>query len=72
MQSGGEAHLCPSCQRKRDRGWLGHDYVIECIRCGRNSVDNPEIEQWWGTHDQWGASVCGDCYDPKRDWSVPH
>jgi hypothetical protein len=29
MQSGSETHQYPSCQRKRDRGWLGHDYVIE-------------------------------------------
>jgi hypothetical protein len=64
MRSGGEAHLCPRCQRKRDRGLLGHDFVIECICCERNSVDHPEIQQWWGTPE---GSVCDDCHDPEQD-----
>jgi hypothetical protein len=69
MEHGAEAHLCPRCQYKRDRGWLGIGYVLECIRCGRNTVDNPEIKQWWGTREP-GASACDDCHDPEHDTTV--
>lgn len=67
----GVAHLCPRCQEKRDRGLLAHDFVLVCARCGRTSLDEPKIEQWWGlpkpepgTH---SLSVCDDCFDPEAD-----
>lgn len=74
MQSGGEAHLCPRCQEKQERGWLDHDFVLECVGgCGRNTVDNPEMMQWHAIpappgSDRASVSVCGDCFnaDPDR------
>jgi hypothetical protein len=70
MQSGPEAHLCPQCQVRRDRGWLAEDYVLECYRCHRNSVANPEVPRWRvipSMTDQPSHTVCIDCFDPATD-----
>jgi hypothetical protein len=66
MLDGPDTHLCPRCQLKRDRGWLQHDLVIECARCGRNSIDHgTAITQWWTLPD--GGTTCDDCHDPETD-----
>ncbi len=70
MQAGPEAHLCPQCQVRRERGWLAEDYVIECSRCHRNSVANPEVARWRvipSMTDQPSNTVCIECYDPATD-----
>lgn len=66
MRRGAEAHLCEQCRYKRDHGSL-LEYVRECVRCGRNTKDNPQIKQWWGTREDRSASVCDDCFEPDRD-----
>ena len=70
MQGGPEAHLCPQCQVRRDRGWLAEDYVLECSRCHRNSVANREVARWRvipSMTDQPSRTVCIDCFDPAAD-----
>jgi hypothetical protein len=73
MQSGGEAHLCPECQRKQERGLLGPDFVLECSGpCGRNTVENPEVKKWHTVpappdSGKPSLSVCGDCFTADPD-----
>jgi sulfur relay (sulfurtransferase) complex TusBCD TusD component (DsrE family) len=70
MENGGEAHLCPPCIVRRDKGWLAEPFVLECARCGRNTVDNPELQDWrTGRDPSTGAAVhiCIECFDPGDD-----
>ena len=72
MQSGEEAHLCTECQKKQERGWLARDFVLECISCGCNTVDNPEVLKWHSTpappdSGKQSLSVCADCFDADPD-----
>lgn len=70
MDQGGEAHLCPACQRKRDRGWLAEGFVLECSRCHRNTIDNPEVTQRRvipSMTDRPSTMVCLDCFEPASD-----
>jgi hypothetical protein len=69
-QDGPESHLCPRCMARRDRGWLAEDHVLECSRCHRNTIDNPEVTQWRvipSMTDQPSTMVCLDCFDPASD-----
>lgn len=63
--NGLDVHLCPHCVDKRARGELQHDFVLRCARCDRNTIDDPELTQWWGTND--GETVCDDCFDERAD-----
>lgn len=58
MEHGGETHLCPPCVERRDKGWLARA-IMECSRCGRNTIDNPEVKDW--RLDANRAAVCADC-----------
>jgi hypothetical protein len=65
-------HLCTECQRKLERGWLAHDFVLECVSCGRNTVDNPEVAKWHSTpaaadSGKQSLSVCADCFEADPD-----
>jgi hypothetical protein len=71
MDSGSEAHLCPACIEHRDRGWLAEPFVLVCVRCGANSIDEPKRHQWRAIPDLSGerqsVTVCGDCFEPGMD-----
>lgn len=70
MRDGPEAHLCEQCRYRRDRGWLAEDYVLECARCKRNTVSNPEVTLWRTIPSMTGEpsrTVCFDCFDPIAD-----
>jgi hypothetical protein len=72
MEVGGEADLCEPCQERRDKGWLAEEFVLGCVPCGVNTVDNHgEIDQWWGIPDpkgeRWQVSVCDNCFDSEHD-----
>lgn len=68
MHGGGEAHLCERCRVKQDRGWLAHDFVVECDCCERNSVDHPEVKHWRRApappeSSRESLTLCIDCYN---------
>jgi hypothetical protein len=70
MRGDREAHLCPACQEKRDRGILAEPFYIECVRCGRNTKDNPDVKRWRQIPSDPGdrpRSVCRDCFDAAPD-----
>lgn len=71
----GAAHLCPGCQEKRDLGVLAGDFVLICARCGRTSLDEPKITQWWALpkHEpgSMSKSVCDECFDAETDSHRP-
>lgn len=49
---------------------IAEDSVYECARCGRNSVDNPEVKQWRivpsDDRPSGRMAVCIACFDPTR------
>ena len=74
MESGAEAHLCPDCQEKKERGWLAEELVLECVRCKRNTVDNPELKRWHmlpGAPGERARHLCLDCFRPDENrWEL--
>lgn len=64
MAHGPETHLCPRCQKRRDKGWLAEPFVLECVECGVNSIDHPRTEgPWMSSTDESGEQVtfCREC-----------
>jgi hypothetical protein len=60
--AGKAAHLCPRCIERRDKGWLAEPIVLECVECGRNTLDNPETKQLiWTRDEERDVDLCGDC-----------
>ena len=71
---GPSIHMCVECQEKRDRHVTGERVYIECIRCGRNTKDNPEITQWRVLPTREGERgarhVCIACFRPDDQLTV--
>ena len=69
-RDGPATHLCDTCLEKRERGVLVEPFFLECVRCGRNTKDNPEAQRWKVLSREWGdpgkpRHVCGDCFQPE-------
>jgi hypothetical protein len=63
-----DAHLCPRCIERRERGELASNPLgLVCVRCGRTPADG--IKQWWVAHGDHGeaSNVCEDCFDEEHD-----
>jgi hypothetical protein len=54
MKSGGEAHLCPRCEERRDRGWLAEEYVLGVYPLRPKHNRQPRAEAL-----AWGARTAG-------------
>ena len=69
-QDGPETHLCGRCIERRERGILAEEFYLECVRCGRNTKDNPDIKRWHLLPRSWDDAgeadhVCAACFRPE-------